>query len=119
VVGATALAARHARRWWRRRPRPLPPGAPVGDRVARAYRQAAEWLALRGMPREPATAPWEFLEGVAERFPSVAQDLALLTEKYLVARFGAGALTESDAAAAAGALGRLRDGIFAAGPATR
>ena len=113
ALAGGVLSALCVVRWWRRRLRPLPAGAPAGVQVTRAYRQATDWLALRGAARDPSAAPWEFFEQVGKRFPRVAQELGLLTEKYLMARFGAMPLTEADAAGAVGALGRLREGLFA------
>ena len=107
------MAVRQTRRWWQRRPRLLHAAGPAGDRTARAYRQAIEWLALSGLARRATAAPWEFCRQVEGQLPRIAQDLGLLTEKYLAARFGRVPPTDADAEAALGALARLREGLFA------
>jgi len=114
VLLTATLTARHLSRWWRRRPRLLRAGGSAEDRVTRAYRQAAQWLAVSGAPRAPAAAPWEYCRQIEQRLPRVAQDLGLLTEKYVAARFGRSRPAESDAAAALAALARLRGGLFGA-----
>ena len=107
IVGATAAA-----RWHRRQLRPLRPGAPARDRVIHAYRQALRLLARAGLTRPPSAAPWEFQRVTAGQAPPLAQELALLTAKYVGARFAAGAPPAGDAQAAEAALMRLRDAVL-------
>ncbi|MEA3403834.1 MAG: transglutaminase domain-containing protein [Armatimonadota bacterium] len=99
-------------RWYRWRIRPLRPGVSAEGRILHAYRQALRWLEGEGLAREPSDAPWEFARDVTAARPAVAQDLSVLTEKYVGARFAARAPEDTDAGAAEQALRRLREILF-------
>ncbi|MGC9316498.1 MAG: DUF4129 domain-containing transglutaminase family protein [Armatimonadota bacterium] len=105
VVAALSLG----RRWYRWRIRPLRPGVAPEGRITYAYRQALRWLESEGVARKPSDAPWEFAGVVTAARPAVAQDLSVLTEKYVGARFAPRASEEADAGAAEQALRRLRE----------
>ncbi len=107
IVGITAAVRRY-----RRQLRLLRPGAPARDRIIHAYRQALHLLARAGLTRLPSAAPWEFQRITAGKAPSLAQEFALLTEKYVGARFAPEPPPVRDAEAAEGALLRLRDAVL-------
>ncbi|MGD9496153.1 MAG: transglutaminase family protein [Armatimonadota bacterium] len=96
-------------RWQRRVVRPLRAGAPPAARIVHAYRQALLLLERGGLPRAASAAPWEFQRSVLEEAPLLAPGLALLTEKYVAARYAAGEPSASEADAAEAALLGLRD----------
>lgn len=115
VLAAVALLALMwvvAPRWWWRRIRRLPAGAEPGARVRHAYAQALRWLERSGVPRPATAAPWEFHAAATAQLPALAQDLTVLTAKYVSARYSAHPATEEDWSAAEGALLRLREGLF-------
>ncbi len=114
VALATLLIAAgvYLPRWWRRRVRRLPVNANAPERVQHAWQQAVRWLAHQGMPRAASDAPWEFQQHAGERFPAVAQDLAVLTGKYVSARFSAARVEDDDWSQAEAALLNIRDGLF-------
>lgn len=107
IAGATLTV-----RWYRRRLRPLRSGASAGERIVHAYRQSLRWLAGDGIERPGSAAPWEFQRMAAKARPSLGTDLAVLTEAYTRARFGARAPDEALVSEAEAALARLRDAIF-------
>lgn len=98
----------HGARWSRERIPRLRRGASAGERVIHAYRQALRLLERAGLARAPSAAPWEYHRSTRRVAPAVAQDLAVLTEKYVRARFGIRPLADDAAAAAEAALIRLR-----------
>jgi len=112
LLAAATVGGMAAARWYRRQLRLLRPGAPARDRVIHAYRQALQLLARAGLTRPPSAAPWEFQRVTAGQAPPLAQELALLTEKYVGARFAAGPPPAGDAEAAEAALMRLRDAVL-------
>ena len=112
VVLLVLLAAVRLPRWWWRRIRFLPAGASAAERVRHAYGQALRWLALAGAPRQASAAPWEYCSATSERLPSIAQDLAALTAKYVTARYSSTPLTDGDWLQAREALVRLRERLF-------
>ncbi len=118
LLAAVVIAAIAGARWYRQRVLPLRPGAPAGDRVIHAYGQALRLLMREGLSRAPSAAPWEFQRVTASQAPPLAQELAVLTEKYVGARFGAGQPPDGDAVAAEAALVRLRDAVLELGDET-
>ncbi len=112
LLAAAILGGLAATRWYRRQLRLLRPGAPARDRVVHAYRRALQLLAQAGLTRPPSAAPWEFQRVAAGQAPPLAQELALLTEKYVGARFAPGPPPAGDAEAAEAALMRLRDAVL-------
>ena len=90
-------------------------GADAAARVRHAYAQALRWLERSGVPRSETAAPWEFCASAARRLPVVAQELEVLTGKYVHARYSAHPVTEADWSAAERALLRLREGLFGRG----
>lgn len=99
------------KRWYARRPPPLLRNAPAAERVLHCWRQAMRALKRVGLARPPSAAPWEFQRMVAGQNPALAQDLAVLTEKYLAARFGPDPPSGAAADAAEAALVRLHEVI--------
>lgn len=116
AIALIAVSATLLRRWYERRITPLRPGLSPEARIVHAYRQALRWLERDGIGRPPTSAPWEFAREVTRERPGVAQELALLTEKYVRARFSAASRSEDEANVAEAALARLRDVIFAQQP---
>jgi len=106
------LAALLVARWSRRRIRPLRPGADARERILYAYAQALRWLAGRGLGRPASAAPWEFVQIAGRRAPALVEDLAVVTEHYVQARFAPATPGEGAAAATEDALRRLRELIF-------
>ncbi len=111
VAGAILLA-----RWYRRRLRPLRPGADRAERIIHAYRQALRWLARDEIVRPESAAPWEFYEEVARRRPRLAGELAVLTASYVRARFSTDQPPDSLANDTEQSLARLREAIFSPDP---
>lgn len=107
VTGIVLLA-----RWYRRRLRPLRPGASAAERIVHAYRQSLRWLAGKGIERPRAAAPWEFYRTVSGERPALAAELAMLTDAYTRARFSPHPPGEAAADETERALARLRDAIF-------
>ncbi len=100
-------------RWYERRIRPLRTGVSADERIIHAYQQALRWLTRKELVRTPTTAPWEFVAIATRSRPELAQELAVLTEKYVGARFARGPAPESWADQSETALRRLREKIFA------
>ncbi len=52
------------------------------------YRQLLHWAAAHGLPRKSTQTPDEYFEILVYQFPSVAQELDLITRSYNGARYG-------------------------------
>lgn len=117
VIALTLLAAGVlmggvvAVRYYALRLPPLRLGASPDERVVHVWRQAQRVLARAGLPRPPGAAPWEFQRAVAAEVPALAQDLGVLTGKYVAARFGATMPPEAEAEEAEAAFVRLYETI--------
>lgn len=98
ALGLGALRVMHIGRWGA-----LPAARDARAAVARAYAQACHLLGRRGRPRRAAQTPLEFLaalearpDGIAAALPAVR----LLTEVFVIARYGPGPVEEETAASA-------------------
>ena len=111
LLALAAAGAVGAGRWYARRLPPLRPGAAPDERVLQVWRLTQRVLTRAGRPRPPSAAPWEFQRAVAADVPALAQDLGVLTGKYLAARFGATVPPDADAAEAEAAFIRLQEAI--------
>lgn len=111
LLAGAATGGVAASRWYARRLPPVRAGAAPDERVLHVWRQAQRLLTRAGLTRPPSAAPWEFHRAVAADVPALAQDLGVLTGKYLAARFGATVPPETDASAAEAAFMRLQEAI--------
>jgi len=70
---------------------------PASRRLPRAYREALDLLAKRGLSRAEADSARDFARRVATRIPpSGARAFAILTERYLSVRFGSRTTMDED-----------------------
>jgi hypothetical protein len=72
--------------WQRRRSRPKSSQEPLIS-IRALYRNLLSWAARQGASRIPSQTPLEYLELLEHRFPQQQDDLKLVTESYLLARY--------------------------------
>jgi len=56
--------------------------------VRTIYRRMLEWAAALGCPRDAAQTPHEYLEVLSERLPEARQEAGVITNHYVLARYG-------------------------------
>jgi hypothetical protein len=78
-----------------------------GD-VRDAYRALLYWAAKRGLLRTDQETPYEYLQRLAVVIPSGEDDLRILTDSYILARYCPQLLTEEDCGNALDSWCRLR-----------
>ncbi|MEN6301338.1 MAG: transglutaminase domain-containing protein, partial [Armatimonadia bacterium] len=90
VVGALGLALLILAVVWQVRGRYLRAyrGNEPGARVVRAYLRMRRALVQRGAPDDPTLAPREFVAAMPDNLQYLREAYGLVTEKYLVARYG-------------------------------
>ena len=52
------------------------------------YRRMLEWAAALGCPRNAAQTPLEYLKVLSERLPEAGQDATVITNQYILVRYG-------------------------------
>jgi hypothetical protein len=62
--------------------------APQVRSVRQIYRQLLRWGARAGHPRQSAQTPQEYLETLAAILPAGREDLTVITQQYVRARYG-------------------------------
>jgi hypothetical protein len=56
--------------------------------IRMVYRRMMDWAASAGCPRAAAQTPHEYLQSLAQWLPEAGQDFALITNHYVLVRYG-------------------------------
>jgi Domain of unknown function (DUF4129) len=56
--------------------------------IRTVYRRMMDWAASAGCPRDAAQTPHEYLQSLARWLPEAGQDFALITNHYVLVRYG-------------------------------
>ena len=71
------------------RPKPRMRAAPPEvSSIRTIYRRMMDWAASMGCPRNAAQTPHEYLHALAQWLPEAGQDFALITNQYVLVRYG-------------------------------
>jgi hypothetical protein len=62
--------------------------SPEISSIRTIYRRMTGWAASAGCPRNAAQTPHEYLKALAQWLPEVGQDFALITNHYVLVRYG-------------------------------
>jgi len=63
-------------------------GSPEISSIRTIYRRMMDWAASAGCPRNVAQTPHEYLHALAQWLPEAGQDFALITNQYVLVRYG-------------------------------
>ena len=108
-----AAASLWARLTARARQRTILPGLSLGQEVAslsirQIYARLLLLAARLGAPRRPEQTPYEYLGDLGRLFPTARDDLTVVTEKYVRARYSPEAPTSEDVRSVREAWNRFR-----------
>ncbi len=62
--------------------------SPEVSSIRTIYRRMMDWAASAGCPRNVAQTPHEYLHALAQWLPEAGQDFALITNQYVLVRYG-------------------------------
>jgi len=104
-----ALVRRHR---WYTQTRLAARGVTPEARVGFVYDRLLGWLGHFGLRRLPSEPPLEYMNGLPTQAGGLSVDVGIITGAYLRAVYGRGGVSEAEAAAAEGALERVRRALF-------
>lgn len=62
--------------------------SPEAESMRDTYRRLLAWAAARGRPMAPGQTPYEYLDTLSPWLPGKEEDLRIITESYVLARYG-------------------------------